>query len=59
LPKNDTVPVAAEGVMVAVNVTLPPAVIGDADVVTTVVVFVNPLLAGFTTSSTGTDCEPL
>jgi hypothetical protein len=46
-------------VTVAVNVTLPPAVIGDAEVVTTVVVLVNPLPAGFTISCTGTDCEPL
>jgi hypothetical protein len=37
--------VAAEGVTVAVNVTLPPAVIGDAEVVTTVVVLVNPVPA--------------
>jgi hypothetical protein len=51
LAENATVPVAAEGVMVAVNVTLPPAVIGDADAVTAVVVFVFPL-AAFTVSVT-------
>jgi hypothetical protein len=59
LSKNATVPVAAEGVTVAVNVTLPPAGIVVADAVTTVVVLVNPLPAGFTISCTGPDCEPL
>src|SRR5580704_4486415 len=44
LSKNDTVPVAAVGVTVAVNVTLPPTTISAVDAVRTVVVLGKPLL---------------